>query len=198
MILPKGRDDFAKDSAVESVGMPSFRDRFRMTWEMTWPLAVLDFAVVTVIHGMLDVQGETLDSIWALVGFFVVSPWVVRRALRRRYGNHQAAATTREGKERRLTYQQSLKVLWLLVWRSTVMALAALLVVSGLLHFAGIAARDFPAQGPLVNAFGLSAVDALTSLVFFPFLIPGMLRKRYRDFHLEWRSLKPAARRTSR
>jgi len=199
MILAKGRDDFAKDSAVESVGMPSFRDRFRMTWGMTWPLAALDFAVVTVIHGMLDVQGETLDSIWALVGFFVVSPWVVRRALGRRYGNHQAAATTREGKERsRLTYQQSLKVMWLLVWRSTVMALAALLVVSGLLHFAGIAARDFPAQGPLVNALGLSAVDALTSLAFFPFLIPGMLRKRYRDFHLEWRSLKPEARRTRR
>jgi hypothetical protein len=78
------------------------------------------------------------------------------------------------------------------------MALAALLVVSALLRLAGITARDLPTQGPFVNALGLSAVDALTSLVFFPFLIPGMLRKRYRDFHLEWRSLKPAGRRTSR
>src|SRR5215472_6474845 len=96
MILPKSRDDFAKNSAVESAGMPSFRDRFRMAWEMTWPLAALDFAVVTVIHGVLDVQGETLDSIWALVGFFVVSPWVVRRALARPHGNRRTTAITRE------------------------------------------------------------------------------------------------------
>jgi len=187
-----------KDTVIESAAKPSFRDRFHMAWEMTWPLAALDIGVVTLIHGVLDAQGETLDSIWAVVGFFVVSPWVVRRALARRYGNHQVAATTREGGGRpRLAYQQSLKVMWLLVWRSTAMALAALLVVSALLHFAGVAARDLPAQGPLVNALGLSAVDALTSLVFFPFLIPGMLRKKYRDFNLEWRSLKPATQRTS-
>jgi hypothetical protein len=84
--------------------------------------------------------------------------------------------------------------MWLLAWRSTVMALAALLLVSALLHWAGFAARDLPAQGPLVNALGLSLADALTSLIFFPFLIPGMLRKRFKDFHLEWRPRKPEGR----
>ena len=120
-----------KDSASESAGMPSFRDRLRMTWELTWPLAALDLAVVTVIHGVLDAQGETLDSVWAVAGFFVVSPWVIRRALARAYANRQAVAISRDGEERaRLSYQQSLKVMWLLAWRSTVMALAALLLVS--------------------------------------------------------------------
>ena len=175
--------------------MPSFRDRLRMTWELTWPLAALDLAVVTAIHGVLDAQGETLDSVWAVLGFFVVSPWVIRRALARAYGNRQAVATTRDGEERpRLTYQQSLKVMWLLAWRSAVMALAALLLVSALLHWAGFAARDLPAQGLLVNALGLSLADALTSIIFFPFLIPGMLRKKFKDFHLEWRFRKPEGR----
>ena len=184
-----------KDSAVESAAMPSFRDRLSMTWELTWPLAALDLAVVTVIHGVLDAHGETLDSVWAVAGFFVVSPWVIRRALARAYGNRQAVAITRDGEEMpRLPYQQSLKVMWLLAWRSTVMALVALLLVSALLHWAGFAARDLPAQGPLVNALGLSLADALTSLIFFPFLIPGMLRKRFKDFHLEWRSRKQQGR----
>lgn len=159
-----------------------------MAWEMTWPLTALDLAVVLTIHGVLDPQTETLDSVWAVIGFFVVSPWVVRRALSQRYGSARIAVVSQGADRARLTYQQSLKVMWLLAWRSTVLALIALLVLSGLFRLVGIQARDLPAQGPLVNALGLSAVDALTSLIFFPFLIPGMVRKKYRDFHLELRS----------
>ncbi|HEY7336681.1 MAG TPA: hypothetical protein VH639_17440 [Bryobacteraceae bacterium] len=179
--------------------LPSFRDRLRMTWEMTWPLAAMDCAAAIAIHGLLEVQGETPDSIWAVIGFFVASPWVVGRALALSYGPRSAVAVSRDGKARtRLTYQQSLKIVWLLAWRSTLMALAAILALSALLHLAGITARNFPALGALGNALGLSAVDAITSLVFFPFLIPGMLRKRYRDFHLEWHSVRRATHGASR
>ena len=168
--------------------MLPFRERWRMAWEMTWPLAALDIAVVCIIHGVLEAQTETLDSVWAVVSFFVVSPWVVRRALSKKYGKVRIAVLTQDKDRAQLHYQQSLKLMWLLAWRSTVLALVALLVVSGLLRLVGIQARDLPAQGPLANALGLSAVDAVTSLFFFPFLIPGMLRKRYRGFHLELRS----------
>ena len=168
--------------------MLPFRERWRMAWELTWPLAALDIAIVLMIHGVLEARTETIDSVWAVVGFFVVSPWVVRRALSKKYGNVRIAVATQGGDRDRLNYQRSLKVMWLLAWRSTVLALVALLVVSGLLRLVGIQGRDLPAQGPLVNALGLSAVDAVTSLIFFPFLIPGVVRKRYRDFHLELRS----------
>jgi len=63
---------------------------------MARPLAALDLTIVTMIHGVLNVKGGTLDSIWA-VGFFVVSPGGSGRALARPYGNHQAAAATRDG-----------------------------------------------------------------------------------------------------
>ena len=168
--------------------MLPFRERWRMAWEMTWPLTALDLAVVLLIHGVLEAQTETLDSVWAVIGFFAVSPWVIRRALSRPYGKARIVVASRLGDRPRLSYQQSLKVMWLLSWRSTVLALAALLVLSGLMRLVGIQSRDLPAQGPLVNALGLSAVDAVASMLFFPILIPGMVRKKYRDFHLELRS----------
>jgi hypothetical protein len=40
-------------------------------------------------------------------------------------------------------------------------------------------------ENPLVNNVGLSVADALSSLVFYPFLVTAMLRKRYRGFRLE-------------
>lgn len=155
----------------------SFRARLRMAWELTWPMALIDFAVVVLIHGALDVQGETADSLWAFVSFFTVAPWVVRRALVMDYEGRRIQPA--------LTYQQSLKIMWLLLWRSLVFSLAALLFVSLILRISGVNTLAIADQGPLGNNLALSALDALSSLVFSPFLIPGMLRKRYRGFRLE-------------
>ena len=155
----------------------AFRDRFYMAWEWTWPLALADCAVVVLLHGAMNVEGETADSIWAVASFFTVAPWVVRRALRLRYGRWRV--------EPPLTYQQSLKVMWLLMWRTLVLSLVSLFATSLLLRVAGIDSAAIGEQGPLVNNLGISLLDALSSLVFSPFLIPAMLRKRYRGFHLQ-------------
>ena len=166
-----------------------------MAWELTWPLSLIDLAVIVMIHGVLDVEGETLDSIWAVAAFFVVSPWVVRRAVARPYGALHGAlrVTVAAGSQERarLTYQESLKVMWLLAWRALVLSLAALLVISGALRLAGVSAGNLSNPGPFLNALGLSAIDALSSIAFYPLLIPGMLRKRFRGFHLEVREAAP-------
>lgn len=172
-----------------------------MAWELTWPLALIDFAMVILIHGVLDVQGETLDSIWAVATFFVVSPWVVRRALAQQYGTWRVIVVRRGTEAPRLSYQESLKVMWLLAWRTLVLSLAALLVISGIVRLAGGYTLYFSTPDPLVNALGLSAIDAVSSLMFSPFLIPGMLRKRYRNVHLELREVlgrQPAIRKRPR
>ena len=165
------------------------RDRLRLAWELTWPLGLIDAAVVLIVHGPLDARDETLDSIWAVAAFFVASPWVVRRALKQVYGGRKILVQRPGGAAARLTtaltYQESLKVMWLLAWRTLLLSLAALLVFSGLLRVAGMSARTFSTSDPLVNALGLSLVDSLASLAFTPFLAPGMLRKRYRGFRLE-------------
>jgi len=149
----------------------------------------MDLVVVLMIHGWFDAQDETLDSIWAVVAFFVASPWVIRRAFRRSYEGMRIEVTRGEDRAP-LRYQESLKVMWLLAWRSMVLGLAALLVVSLALRVLGVSARRFATDSPLGNALGLSAVDAVTSLAFTPLLVPAMLRKRYKGFRLE---LQPVA-----
>lgn len=167
----------------------TFRDRFRLAWELTWPLALLDLGVVVLIHGAFDVQGEVLDSVWALIAFFGVGPWVVRRALEHRYANWRVVAVARGVEARRLNYQQSLKAMWLLAWRTIPVALLALLAVSALFRATGASLpHSASLDDPLVNQFGLSLIDTISSLVLYPLLIPGMLKKRYKGFHLEVRS----------
>jgi len=156
-----------------------------MAWELTWPLTLIDLVVVVLIHGVLIVEGEALDSIWAVAAFFVVSPWVVRRALARAYGPARVVVIRGGEEQAKLSYQESLKVMWLLAWRALPLMLAALLVISLALRVAGIKGSYFSIDDPLENALGLSTIDALSSLLFSPFLIPGMMRKRYRGFHLD-------------
>ena len=165
-----------------------FRERFRLAWELTWPFALIDLAVVLLLHGVLDVSGETGDAVWAVASFFIVSPWVIRRALRREYGGSRIAVLRGGALSPGLGYQESLKVMWLLLWRSLVLALAALLVLSLALRMTGFSSRRFSTQDPLANSLGLSLTEDCSDLVLFPFLIPGMLRKRYRGFRLELRA----------
>jgi hypothetical protein len=167
-----------------------------MAWELTWPVSLMDLVVVFAIHAVLEAQGETLDSIWAVAVFIVVFPWVVRRALARPYGAWKVVVMRNSDERPRLSYQQSLKVMWLLAWRPLVPSLVALLAISGTLRLARVDTHNlldnFSSNDPLANALGLSVIDALSSMVFLPFIIPGMLRKRYRGFHLETREvLKP-------
>jgi hypothetical protein len=163
----------------------SYAHRLRLAWELTWPLAVIDAAAAVVIHAVLRVEGPALDSLWAVAVFFGVSPWVIRRAFRRAYGGSvigvERAAPSPGGP---LRYQESLKVMWLLAWRTLVLALGAILAFSFLLRLAGVSALSFSVESPVVNALGLNAVDSLATLLFAPLLIPSMLRKRYRGFRL--------------
>jgi hypothetical protein len=154
---------------------------------LTWPLSLADLAVVVLIHGAIDTKGEVLDSLWALVSFFVVSPWVVRRALHRPAPDWRVVSVARSVEAPRLTYQQSLKVMWLLAWRTLPLALAALFLLSALFRATGVSLGSVSVQDPLVNQSALSVLDFLTSILLYPVLIPGMLRKRYKGFHLEVR-----------
>jgi hypothetical protein len=153
----------------------TYRDRLRMAWELTWPMALIDLTVVICLHGFLNVQGESADSIWAVAAFFGVSPWVVRRGLNLKYGRLRVRP--------RLSYQQSLKVMWLLGWRTLALSLVALVPISLLLRTLHLDA-NLSGENPLVNNVGLSVADAASSMVFYPFLISAMLRKRYRGFQL--------------
>ena len=194
----------------------TFLDRFRLAWELTWPLALLDLGVVVLIHGAFDVKGEALDAAWALVTLFGVAPWVVRRALERhrrpwphhrsrtilprpsvvarvsgepRYADWRIIVSAKGAESHRLNYQQSFKVMWLLAWRTIPLQLLAALAISGLFRLTGASLPlSASLDDPLVNQFGLTLIDTISGMVLYPLLIPGMLKKRYKGFHLEVRS----------
>jgi len=165
----------------------SFSNRLRLAWELTWPLLLADLAAVVLMHGAMNVQGETLDTIWALVLLLVISPLVVRRALARPAPDWHVVSVARGVEAERLSYQQSFKVMWLLAWRTIPLGLVALFLISALFRATGVELGSISAQDPLVNNAALSLFDAVTSMLLYPLLIPGMLKKRYRGFHLELR-----------
>ncbi|MGD1094107.1 MAG: hypothetical protein ABSB35_19250 [Bryobacteraceae bacterium] len=171
-----------------------YRERFRMAWEMTWPMALIDLAFVLVVHGLFEPGNETWDSVWALISFVVVWPWVIRRALRQDYGGKRVRVvrTGTSGDPGMLEYQESLKVMWLLAWRSLILLLLAGLAISLILKAAGWTSQALSTQSALVNNLGLSFVDAISDVLFFPILIPGMLRKSFRGFRLVLAGVEPA------
>src|ERR1700675_3914055 len=112
-----------------------------MAWEFTWPMALIDLVFVFVVHGLIEPSGETWDSIWAVASFIAVWPWVIGRAFRRDYGPYKVMAAHREIEGNKYLgsprYQENLKVMWLLAWRSLVLLLISGLLVSMLLRLMG-------------------------------------------------------------
>jgi hypothetical protein len=172
-----------------------YQQRLRMAWEFTWPMTLIDLVFVFVVHGLIEPSGETWDSIWAVVSFVAVWPWIIGRAFRRDYGPYRVMAMrSGTGSNKNLSppqYQENLKVMWLLAWRSLALLLIAGFLISLLLRLIGSASHDFSSTSPLVNNLGLDAVDAVSDLLFFPLLIPGMLRKHYRGFDLVLEPAEP-------
>lgn len=172
--------------------MLSWRERFRVTWELVWPGTLID-ATRALLLFLLGIESTSLDSIYLLIAFFVVEPWVVRRALRLKYpGLHFNITGEEDSEPRPMSYQESLKVVWLLTWRSTLLLLAAAVpfsfLVGKVLHLP--LTEWFHASSRLANALGLTMVDLVTGLAFFPLLIPAMLRKEYRGFRIA--AIRPA------
>jgi hypothetical protein len=165
----------------------SFRERLLFAWQIIWPLAALDFGWAVLLYLVIAKNESNLDSVYRLASFFLLAPWVVRRAFAFPYSGFRLEVL-REGAPSRLDYQDSLKVMWLLSWRTAILTLAALVPLSLLLS----AITDKPlaesarslASTPFTNALALTVADLGSSFLLLPLVIPGMLRKQYRGFTL--------------
>ena len=162
-------------------------ERFRLAWEMVWPATAID-AAWEIFAWVAGIDSKLAFAVSALSGFFVVETWVVRRAIRHAYGSFSlSVGEDVDDPPHRMTYQESLSVVWLLTWRVTVLSIAALLVTSLVCKVLSIPLAQwfsFASGSPLGNALGITAVDFITGLAFFPLLIRGMIRKEYRAFRI--------------
>ncbi len=174
----------------------SWSERFRLAWEMVWPATAID-AAWEILAWMAGIDSKLAFAVSALGGFFIVETWVVRRAVRHSYASFSlSVGEDVDDPPHRMTYQESLSVVWLLTWRVTVLSLAALLVTSLVCKILNIPLTEwfsFASGSRLGDALGITAVDFITGLAFFPLLIPGMIRKEYRAFRIRIERPKTAA-----
>ena len=177
------------------------RERVALTWSMTWPLLAIDVLWTILLHAAVEGDTNTAESIFQAVSFFVLGPMIVRRAIRRGTTEHSIAVLKPNPQpsgpyESSLTIGDALSLFWLLAWRSLILMLLALVPLSLILKSivpAGLNAWVHAlAAAPVSNALGLTAVDGITNMLFVPFLIPSMFRKRYRGFTLALRARSDA------
>ena len=177
--------------------MLTYRERLRFTWELLWPALLIDLAWA-LFSFLADFGSSGPESVYHVAAFFLLIPWVVRRAIRHPYpGFRFVVLWDGDDEPHPMTYQESLKVMWLLNWRVAALTLISLAPISFLL---GVVLYlpltewfKFAAGTKLGNSLGLTALDLITGFAFFPFLIPGMLKKQYRGFRVAMKrpQLKP-------
>ncbi len=175
----------------------SFRERVALTWSITWPLLLIDILWTLLLHAFSDGNTSTAETAFQVASLFVVGPMVLRRAIRRGTPEH-TIAVVKSGQDASMSIGDALSVFWLLAWRSLILALLALVPLSLLLKFVVTPALNEWVRGlaasPVTNALGLTAVDGIMNMALVPFVIPSMLRKRYRHFTFSLRPRENAPR----
>jgi hypothetical protein len=77
--------------------------------------------------------------------------------------------------------------MWLLSWRTSILTLGSLFAISLFLRYLNVQlATLVPSsqEAPFLNAAGLSVVENSLALFLMPFVVPGMLGKRYQGFRV--------------
>ena len=175
-----------------------YRERLEFSWQASWPgfVAGLPFALLAFI---LDSPNELvkIQLAEAAIGLLVVGPFVIRRALAYAYRAFRFEVYGYGSTVPRLIGRlESLKVVWLLSWRTEILSLACLVPISfvftslqKILPIFGQGNDTNPGLGMVYESLLYLAAD----LALMPLIIPRMLSKRYTGFHIEAKRLDPAA-----
>ncbi|HUQ91168.1 MAG TPA: hypothetical protein VM120_05760 [Bryobacteraceae bacterium] len=161
-------------------------ERLGLAWQLAWPAVVLDFIWSFVVHVILDVKSTGVDALYLVPYLLVIAPWLVRRMFRRTYPNFRLK-TMIHGAPAPMGYTESFKVMWLLSWRTSVLMLVLLLLVSmalGLVHVQLATLVPSTEEAPFFNTVGLSVFENGAALLLMPLVIPGMFAKRYQGFRV--------------
>ena len=175
----------------------NYRERLEFSWQASWPgfVAGLPFALLAFI---LDSPNELvkIQLAEAVIGLFVVGPFVIRRALGYAYRTFRFEVYGYGSSVPRLIGRlESLKVVWLLSWRTEILSLLCLVPISfvftglqKILPIFGQPGDTNPGLGMIYESLLYLAAD----LALMPLIAQGMLSKRYKGFHIEAKRFEPA------
>lgn len=164
----------------------TFGERVSLTWQLIWPALVLDAIWSVIVYSIYGSIPPELELGFVLPYLFIIAPWLVRKMFGRKYPAFRLK-TLVEGKETKMGYTESFKVMWLLSWRSSILMLAALLVVSLFGRFLSFQLSSLvpsAKDAPLFNQIGLSVLENGSSLFLIPLVMPGMFHKHYQGFRV--------------
>jgi hypothetical protein len=165
----------------------SFGERFALAWKLVWRIALIDIAILSLVFLVLGARINDIFVGYSLFATLVVYPFVVRQVIPKRYDDFRIKVLS-DGDETTMDYTQSFKVAWLLGWRSELLVYVLLLLISPLaqllpFQLSGLVPKA--QEAPWINVVGLSLLMNLAGLILWPVVMPGMLSKQYRGFHLE-------------
>ncbi|MBL8231978.1 MAG: hypothetical protein JNL98_26015 [Bryobacterales bacterium] len=164
----------------------TYRERMGLAWQLVWPAIVLDVLWCFGVYLIYETIPPKAELLFVIIYLLAVAPWLVRRMMRGKYPGFRLL-TLVDGKETAMGYTESFKVMWLLSWRSSVLMLVALFVVSLFGRFLSFQLSTLvpPAEeAPLFNAIGLSIVENGAALFLVPLVMPGMFHKQYQGFRV--------------
>jgi len=175
----------------------NFRERYHWTWQYLWPMT----AVELIWSGFSYLSyGESwyvpAEAIHAVVSTFVISPWACRRAIGYGYPTFRILTFGYGRQEpKQISYLESFKVAWLLGWRSEVLILPLFFLLLSLLlaplkRLLGMAEITAGASAA-ASDFYLTLFAFAMDMLLLPLIIPGMLKKKYRGFHIERAEIEP-------
>lgn len=146
----------------------SLAEKVHLGWTLTWPL----MAFAGTMRGVRFYVGEPewIGPVLSLLVMFVLGPWVVRQAVRMNFPSFHLAVIRHGSLDytRAMTYKESLPVLWLMIWRASII-------------MAGTDLLSSPVMGSMM---GLAFAGAVLLILQIYWLNRAMTEKIYADFCL--------------
>lgn len=173
----------------------SYAERFRVAFQLAWPILLLDLSVIGLAYSIVGPKITDLYVAWALIALVVVYPFLVKRLVKLPYPGFRLKVL-RDGEEAEMNYTESFKVAWLLGWRTEILSYILLFVVSPLaqlLPFQLSGMVPSTQEAPLLNLVGLSLFSVVTGLLLTPLVLPGAFSKQYQGFRFLPERVKASA-----
>lgn len=164
----------------------TFSERLQLAWQLAWPAVVFDIFWSFLIHVVFNIHATGVELIYLIPYLLFVAPWLVRRMVRRRYEGFRLKTVFAEG-EGEMGFSESFKAMWLLSWRTSVLMIGLLLVVSFFLQFLKVDLASLAPssrEAPFLNQAGVSIVENAAALLLMPLVLPGLFQKRFQGFRV--------------
>jgi hypothetical protein len=164
----------------------TYRERLGLSWGLVWPIFMIEILWAVVTHLMLERHDPGIEFLPEIPSLFLISPYLIRRMMSAKHPGFRLT-TLRYGEPAVMNYTESFKAMWLLMWRTEVVALLLVLLISMFARYLNVqlstlvpSAKD----APFFNAVGTALVLNGAGLFLMPLVMPGMFHKRYQGFRI--------------